>query len=82
MIEKKGPFDSAIKVLKEYDLFAESRIVRKSCHLAIPVLDAAGKVDKNDAEQCLLEGHVDAWPEIRAWLESLLDKDGDKKEQR
>ena len=45
MSEKKGPFDAAIKLLREFAEFGDSRRVRLSSKAAIRVLEAAGKMD-------------------------------------
>ena len=75
MSDKKGPFDAAIGVLKEYDLFAESHRVRKSCHVSIPVLEAAGKVDGRRAIRTLatlLQVYVEAEGRLIPELEEAL----------
>ena len=93
MSEKKGPFDAAIEVLE--DIALTTNLCRhipgyknrtKLIRAAIPVLKAAGKVEKKEAlaslDDIYLSASVSPWDRsvkhlgiVRSLLESLPEKE-------
>jgi hypothetical protein len=88
MSEKKGPFDSALGVLREFSGKAwENASARESCEAAICVLTAAGKVDKKMTFMALEDlplAGFSAQNIIRNQLYSLIKAlpDGSRQESR
>ena len=98
MSEPKGPFDDAIRILHEAKgeaILVDEELVEVQLDAAIrvledwpkwePLIEAAGKIDKNKALSRIGEvydyqialGVVrdEVWGEIRALLEALPDKE-------
>jgi len=89
MSEKKGPFDAAIKILRDSTIRLRAfNIKPNDIDFAIRVLEAAGKIDRDKLMDYL--DHVIDWKEndpygpgsaeedrqLRALLEALPEKEG------